>query len=159
MKRFFIIVSLIFSIGQSYSQVIVPEPKGYIDLGLPSGTKWKNENEKGFYNFNDAVLQFSNRIPTIEQWQELYEYCKWSLSTNHDGWTITGRNGNAIFIPFAGQKWDGKIQDVGHWGFYWSSSQCGNKVHGVLLGSPLSVRNFSHQFERIMGASVRLVRQ
>lgn len=35
-------------------------PQGYVDLGLPSGTLWKNSNEFGYYNFNDAVNRFGN---------------------------------------------------------------------------------------------------
>ena len=31
------------------------EVYGYVDLGLPSGTKWKSDNESGFYDYDEAI--------------------------------------------------------------------------------------------------------
>ena len=57
----------------------------YVDLGLPSGTKWKNENEVNtadavydFYTYDEAVAAFGNALPTKEQFQELKDSCRWS---------------------------------------------------------------------------------
>ena len=49
---------------------------GYTDLGLPSGTIWKNFNATGFYTYDEAVSQFGNRLPTKEQWEELKAECQ-----------------------------------------------------------------------------------
>lgn len=35
---------------------------GYVDLGLPSGTLWKNKNEEGFYTYDDAVSKFGSKF-------------------------------------------------------------------------------------------------
>ncbi|MCQ2271186.1 MAG: hypothetical protein MJZ72_00120 [Bacteroidales bacterium] len=38
----------------------------YVDLGLPSGTKWKDKNESGFYDYDAAVRSFGSKLPTKE---------------------------------------------------------------------------------------------
>ena len=50
---------------------------GYTDLGLPSGTIWKNFNATGFYTYDDAVKQFGSRLPSKAQWEELKAECQW----------------------------------------------------------------------------------
>ena len=59
----------------------------YIDLGLKSGTKWLDCYNSGLIWTTDFDLltetQFSfykNHIPTIDQFKELYSFCKinWS---------------------------------------------------------------------------------
>ena len=43
---------------------------GYVDLGLPSGTKWKSTNEiggnNGFYTYDEAISAFGDKLPTKE---------------------------------------------------------------------------------------------
>ena len=52
-------------------------PDGYLDLGLPSKTVWKIENETDFLNYNDAMATYGDKMPTAKQWNELMECCKW----------------------------------------------------------------------------------
>ena len=51
----------------------------YVDLDLPSGTLWSSDFETE--NDNVVYLPFSEAtklsIPTKEQWNELFEICKW----------------------------------------------------------------------------------
>jgi len=93
----------------------------YVDLGLPSGTHWKMENEGDFYNWNSAAYLFGKEhLPNEEQWYELMEYCKWSWNGN--GYTVTGINGNYIDLPLAGyRESNGIIQQSGTHGYYWSN--------------------------------------
>lgn len=78
---------------------------GYVDLGLPSGTLWANENVKNrkkedkFLSFDEALEDFEDKLPTREDWKELIEYsrCKWNAQRK--GYDITGPNGNSIFLP------------------------------------------------------------
>lgn len=92
----------------------------YIDLGLPSGTKWKAENESGFfYNYNSAFLDFGNSLPTKEQFKELKDNCKWEWENG--GYRITGPNGNSIYLPAEGfRACDGNLLENGKNGSYWS---------------------------------------
>ena len=95
--------------------------QGYTDLGLPSGTIWKNYNATGFYTFNDAVSQFGNRLPTKEQWDELRSECRWVR--NGSGYKVIGPNGNSIILPAGGYRnCAGSVLDVGSEGNYWSST-------------------------------------
>ena len=99
----------------------VGDSTGYTDLGLPSGTKWKNFNATGFYTYDEAVSQFGNRLPTKEQWEELKAECQWSW--NGSGYKITGPNGNSIVLPASGYRGcDGSVYHVGSYGSYWSST-------------------------------------
>ncbi len=94
---------------------------GYTDLGLPSGTIWKNFNATGFYTYDEAVSQFGNRLPTKEQWEELKAECQWTW--NGSGYKITGPNGNSIVLPASGYRGcDGSVYHVGSYGSYWSST-------------------------------------
>lgn len=64
------------------------------------------------------------RMPTVEELEELYSRCGWKRSTkgNHDGYVVTGPNGNSIFLPAAGYRYDARSVDLGESGSYWSST-------------------------------------
>lgn len=77
----------------------------YIDLGLPSGTKWKNSNETSLYTMPHAEYVYGSALPSKEQWDELVEYCDWewkNVGEYKGGAQVTGPNGNTIFLPAAG---------------------------------------------------------
>lgn len=79
----------------------------YIDLGLPSGTKWMSDNKGILFRADEAIKIFGSLIPKIEQWEELNDKCKWSWEGN--GYTVVGPNGNSIFLqapkdPMTGNK-------------------------------------------------------
>ena len=93
----------------------------WVDLDLPSGTKWKSVNESGFYSYESAIENFGKYVPTKEQWQELRTCCVWTWQ--EDGYLVTGNNGNSIFLPAAGYRsCNGDEGDVGTNGDYWSST-------------------------------------
>ena len=129
----------------------------YVDLGLPSGTKWatcnvgaSNPREYGDYFawgetkprssysednymfFSDpAVLPASAdaatanwgsgwRMPTKAEFEELKDKCTWTWLSN--GYKVVGPNGNGIFLPAAGRRYDSELDYAGSYGLYWSSS-------------------------------------
>ena len=56
-----------------------PAPQDYVDLGLPSGTLWKAENEDcGLITYDQAVNFYRTSLPTKEQWEELKNFCLWT---------------------------------------------------------------------------------
>lgn len=69
----------------------------YVDLGLPSGTIWKNTNEYEQDSINEILLKYELSMPTKEQWQELIDYCTWTWEGS--GIKITASNGNSIYLP------------------------------------------------------------
>ena len=115
----FEIVPTHFIIGGGSAQT------GYVDLGLPSGTKWKDSNEDYpnlFYTYDEAVSAFGDMLPTKEQFDELKVYCTWEWQ-NNGGYKVTGTNGNSIVLPAAGYSdCDGDVHLMGSCGFYWSST-------------------------------------
>ena len=128
----------------------------YIDLGLPSGTKWKNANEYGYYTHYDAVNKFGTQLPSKEQWRELGKLCKWTWTGN--GCRITGANGNSIFLPAAGfvKSNQPDLCFVGVKGCYRSSTSNGSQNAWRLYFDAGNVTvGDSDQF---YGESVRLVK-
>lgn len=96
----------------------------YVDLGLPSGTIWKNANEGGndaYYTYDEAVSRFGNKLPTEQQLNELRDYCEWTWTGS--GYKGIGPNGNSIYLPAAGcRDYNGDVGGVGTSGGYWSST-------------------------------------
>ena len=64
------------------------------------------------------------RMPTKEEQDELHQQCTWTWTTQNgvNGYTVTGSNGNSIFIPAAGYRGDSSLSFAGGYGYYWSSS-------------------------------------
>lgn len=101
--------------------VIITVPAGYVDLGLSSGTYWKETNESGFYSYDNAVSKFGNKLPTREQLEELKNECEWTWTGN--GYKVTGPNGEYITLPAAGfRNCSGAVVTVVTCGCYWSST-------------------------------------
>ncbi len=137
----------------------VPSPtatQGYTDLGLPSGTLWKNFNAAGFYTYDEAVSQFGSRLPSKAQWEELKAECQWSWTGN--GYIVTGPNANSISLPASGfRSIDGHLyQDtVGISGAYWSSTSNSSENAWYIYFYEDGVDMLN--FYREAGYSVRLV--
>ncbi len=64
------------------------------------------------------------RMPNIEQMEELIDNCTrtWIQQNGVNGILVTGKNGDQIFLPTAGDRWDGNLNGAGSHGGYWSSS-------------------------------------
>ena len=88
----------------------------YVDLGLPSGTKWKSANEDGYYTYDEAVKKFGNSLPSKEQWEELKGNCIWVWKGN--GYDVTGPNGKTIYLRAAGCFDGTKAYNVDMYGYY-----------------------------------------
>ena len=126
-----------------------------VDLGLPSGTLWKDKNEEGgFYTYEQAVSKFGNRLPTREQLEELKNSCRWTWMGS--GYRVTGPNGNSIVLPAAGYRnCSGGVDGVGSDGYYWSSTPSGSDYAWFLYFISGGVD--MDDYNRCSGRSVRLV--
>ena len=72
------------------------------------------------------------RMPTKAEQDELREKCKWTWTGR--GYTVTGPNGNSIFLPAAGYRYDSDLYLAGSYGYYWSSSlDTGNSGYACSL--------------------------
>ncbi|MBO6050550.1 MAG: hypothetical protein J6P65_01050 [Bacteroidales bacterium] len=132
----------------------------YVDLGLPSGTKWKSTNEtggnNGFYTYDEAVNAFEDKLPTKEQMEELIDNCTWVWQNN--GYKVSSSNGNSIILPAAGfYNCEGAVYCVGSDGGYWSSTSIDSeKANSLYFYS--NEKGVSSDF-RCYGLSVRLVQK
>lgn len=71
-----------------------------------------------------VILGEEWRMPTLEEWQELKDYCTWcgysDASTNNNMVSEgTGPNGNKIFLPVTGDRGG---HGSSYWGFYWTKT-------------------------------------
>lgn len=129
--------------------------QGFVDLGLPSGTLWRDRNEEGgFFTYEQAMNKFGDKLPTKEQLEELKNKCSWSWTGN--GYKVTGPNGNSIVLPASGYRnCFGYVNFVGSYGNYWSSTPGGSvKAWSFLFDSDGVVM---YDDSRCSGSSVRLV--
>ena len=93
------------------------EPQ-YVDLGLPSGTLWKDYDEPGMYTQTEKDSLFQGSLPTAEQFVELRRQCTWEWDTI--GYKVTGPNGNSITLNADGYCSSLKrYYFVGVYGSYW----------------------------------------
>lgn len=144
------------------SGVAAKSAAGYVNLGLPSGTLWKAENEDcGLITYDQAYNFYGNSFPSKEQWEELKNNCLWTWQDN--GYKVKGKNGESIFLPAAGYRdLDGTIKWVGEYGAYVSStpsyenSTFGGHHWGVAFRS--NNIYLSDSYIDACGASVRLVK-
>ena len=70
------------------------------------------------------------RIPTEQQCQELLDSCNWVNSTKNgiSGCTVTGTNGNSIFLPYCGFYDGADLKGVGNYVMYWSRTWKGTSL-------------------------------
>ena len=79
------------------------------------------------------------RLPTSEEFEELIQCCTWIWTTENGkkGYKVTSRrNGNSIFFPAAGDRYDSSLRYAGSVGVYWSSSpDAGSTAYVLYFGS------------------------
>ncbi len=118
------------------------EPKEVYDW---STYKWCNGSETTLTKYNSSSsygtvdnktqLELSDdaaranwggswRMPTDAELTELRENCTWTWTTQNgvNGYKVTGTNGNSIFLPAAGCRYDSSLYYAGSYGDYWASS-------------------------------------
>ena len=64
------------------------------------------------------------RTPTFDEIKELLDKCDWTWTTKNgvNGYTVTGNNGNSIFLPAAGYRDGTELESADMYGYFWSSS-------------------------------------
>ena len=127
----------------------------YVDLGLPSGTLWKRQNESGYYTYEEALNRFGSKLPERHHFVELINECTWIWIKDY-GYKVVGPNGNSITLPAAGYRYcDGDVDLVGTNGYYWSSTPYDSDVAWSLYFYSGRVNMYGN--DRCNGRSVRLV--
>ena len=102
------------------------------------------------------------RMPTNEEWQELYNNTTmtWTQQNGVNGKLFTAVNGNSLFLPAAGGRWDDELDDVGDYGNYWSSSlDTGHPYDAWIFGFYMDYFFDMASQVRFIGYTVRPVRE
>jgi hypothetical protein len=102
------------------------------------------------------------RMPTYEELEELKEKCTWTraIQDGHQGYWLTGPNGNTIFLPIAGSYYNSSLSQVGNRGDYWSRTLCEsypNRAWELFFFESLSSDMATYFTSRMSGQSVRPV--
>ena len=79
------------------------------------------------------------RMPTKDEWHELFTQCTWEKEKLNDKWVykVTGPNGNYIYIPLPGYKYDISLFQYNDFGTYWASElySSGSPIATSIAGS------------------------
>lgn len=140
-------------------------------------TKYSKHSICGYAGYTDSRTQLESSddaatanwgsnwcMPTALQFEELYHECTWTWTSRNgkEGYEVKGPNGNSIFLPAAGIRYDSKDDGVGGGGYYWSSWLFqGNSSAGQYLQF-LDLKNWirpKESADRSLGFSVRPVRR
>ena len=97
--------------------------KNWTDDGFVEGdgkTELDPEDDAAYVNWGSKW-----RTPTLEQFQELVEYCDWQWAKlkGVNGRLVTGPNGKSIFLPASGGYSEYNYHN-GRFGYYWSRTRC-----------------------------------
>ena len=151
MKKLFILLAVTMT---SLSMSGAPK---YVDLGLPSGTKWAEQSEPGFYTYDQALQKFGKKLPTKEQMDELITYCLIQWDFDRNGLEVTGPNGNSMIWYADGWKnCEGELYDKGSYSAIWSSSKFReNYGYDIIFGLSGASVDF---YTLCQGICVRLVK-
>ena len=135
-------------------------------------TKYCNNSNYGYNGFTDNLTTllpeddaatanwgYDWRMPTKEEWQELYSNTTsvWTTQNGVNGLRFTASNGNSLFLPAAGYRGSSSLY-VGSYGYYWSSSLYTDypyRAWGFDFSSGIYGMSYS---SRYYGPSVRGVR-
>ena len=88
--------------------------------------KKKITDIKANMEYDVAIVRWGNgwRLPSSEEFDELCKQCEWKWVSigGHNGYIVTSKNGNSIFLPAAGWRDESSPMDEGKSGHYWSAT-------------------------------------
>ncbi len=99
------------------------------------------------------------RMPTLAEQDELREKCQWEWTTHNGahGYKITGPNGNSIFLPAAGWRYNRDFFGRDSNGRYWSSDLNSYSSESAKEWSFNSNIYYDSSQDRLVGHTVRPV--
>ena len=124
---------------------------GYID----NLTTLLPEDDAATANWGDGWC-----MPTYDQWLELKQNTTlyWTAQNGVNGMLFTASNGNSLFLPADGLRWDNEFQYAGNDGYFWSSS-LRSIDQNYAMGFHIDSGGCGmHAYSRVYGLPVRPVR-
>lgn len=101
------------------------------------------------------------RMPTKAEFEELVDCCFWTWTTLNgvNGYKVESYNGNSIFLPAAGMRYESSLKDDGKYGQYWSGTikeNSSNYSTNLFFHSSKHAVDYSNRFN---GNSIRPVKK
>lgn len=101
------------------------------------------------------------RMPTKEDFEELMDCCFWTWTTLNgvNGYIVESYNGNSIFLPAAGSRYETSLNNDGVSGSYWSGTI---KENSALYATDLLFYNYKYIIDyanRFSGHPIRPVKK
>ena len=99
------------------------------------------------------------RMPTDDEQEELKSKCTWTWTSQNgaEGYKVTGPNGNSIFLPAAGYRYDSSLGNAGSYGYYWSASLYESHPNRARYLYFYSSDHYTYYGHRYNGYTVRAV--
>ena len=99
------------------------------------------------------------RMPTRAEFKELIDNCTWEWTTKggHNGYKVTGPNGNSIFLPAADYRYGAYTYGAESDGYYWSATPDESDTQFAYLLYFYSGSRYTGWYGRFIGRSVRPV--
>lgn len=134
--------------------------------------KYCNDASFGYNGFTDNLTKLlpeddaatvnwgeNWRMPIKEEWEELYNNttCTWTTLNGVDGRLFTASNGNALFLPAAGLRYEDCLYYTGSSGWYWSGSLDSGYPSRAWTFDFFSDGYLMYIYDRSCGQSVRAV--
>ena len=141
-------------------------PKSYFSEGTYSYHNGSSYNSIGSnisgtrYDAARAQWGGSWRLPTEAEADELVNRCTWIHTTYRgvDGYKVVGPNGNAIFLPFAGNYYCENENEIATGGDYWTGTyDSDNNSYATLLYVTNEGTHNTINHWREFGRSIRAV--
>lgn len=126
-----------------------------LDGKVDNKTVLELDDDAAYINWGEAW-----RMPTLAEFIELETYCVWTWTTLNGlkGYKVTSKtNANSIFLPAAGCRHNGQINDSDSNGYYWSSDIDKNVSYRAHCRVLHSSYKGAGQYYRCYGLSVRAV--
>ena len=110
------------------------------------------------YDAASANWGGSWRMPTKNEMQELINNCTWTWTTQNgvNGYLVTGKNNNSIFLPASGYK-GGQVENLNVSSYYWSGSIGDGNKNATRIYIDKTSRRVESNYPRSWGHVVRPV--
>lgn len=140
-------------------------------------TKYCNNSHYGYNGFTDGKTTLDQeddaayvnlgdkwRMPTMAEWTELRTNCTWTADVQDGVWGYIVKslsNGKHIFLPRAGELRETRQNNVGSYGYYWSSSlyeeipRYSQYLFFIISADPSDIRE--SYLNRYLGNTIRSV--
>ena len=119
------------TIGEHFYHVVEETWYKYYEMNWTNNGVVKGDGKMELDTEDDAayVNWGSNwRTPPLEQLQEMQEKCDWQWTKKNgvNGYLVTGRNGNTMFMPASGAR-SSDLYNDGVYAYYWSRTLCSSE--------------------------------